>query len=169
MNVFDLAMQMELDGKDHYEKLSAAAPSTDLKRIFSMLAASEMKHYHAFKSIKMEEPMEMAGFSDLCADLVQMNGFFLGLKIDDELLGNLKTTQDALRHAMIVEQDSIRLYEDIVKTQQHHICNSEAVPVLLKIVEEEKKHYDLVENIHQIIDKYQHFQVIHKFGTHRDI
>ena len=169
MNVFDLAMQMELDSKDHYEKMRDMTPVTGLKKIFAVLADSEITHYHVFKSIKAEKSLELAAFPDLSTDLEQTKNTFTALQINDELLGKMKTTQDGLLHAMNVEKDTISLYEDIVKTHQQHVCNSEVVPVLMKIVEEEKKHFDLLQNIHQIIDKFENFKVIHKFGKHAEI
>ena len=169
MNVFDLVMQMELDSKEHYEKLGEAAPVAGLKKVFSMLAASELKHYHAVKSIKINKPVEMADIPDHTTDLEHSKTSLSSLQVDDELLARIKTTLDALRHAMKVEEDSIRLYEDIIKTQQHHISNIEVVPILLKIIAEEKKHFDVVQNIHEIIEKFENGKVLHKFGKHREI
>ena len=52
MNVFDFAMQMELDGKSHYEKLAAATSVMGLHNIFIILASDEQKHYDTIEAMK---------------------------------------------------------------------------------------------------------------------
>ena len=53
MNVFDFAMQMEIDGKAHYEKLAAGTSIAGLQNIFLMLAADEQKHYEVVQAMKV--------------------------------------------------------------------------------------------------------------------
>ncbi|HZV82039.1 MAG TPA: ferritin family protein, partial [Geobacteraceae bacterium] len=56
MNVFDFAMKMEADGKALYEKLAAETGVSELKRIFTLLAAAEDEHCKAIGAMKKETP-----------------------------------------------------------------------------------------------------------------
>ena len=51
MNVFEYAMQMELDGKAYYEEAAAKIDSPELKKILLEIAGDEQKHYNLFKSM----------------------------------------------------------------------------------------------------------------------
>jgi len=44
MNIYEFALQMELDGKAFYTKIAAAAQEIGLQTIFSRLADDEEKH-----------------------------------------------------------------------------------------------------------------------------
>ena len=143
MNIFDFAMEMELDGKAHYEKLAAGAAITGLKNIFAMLAADEQKHYDVIQSLKAGGYGAMGG----SATLDEARNVFQGLMNEKPLLGGLHKDLDGYRYAMHVEADSVKLYEDMAKKEKSVEC----VQLLLKIANEEKKHYNIMENLYDFV------------------
>ncbi len=143
MNVFDFAMEMELDGKAHYEKLAARTPIVGLKNIFNMLAADEQKHYETIQSMKTGSFGAMAGSTALD----QARNVFQGFMNDKTLLGSLHKDLDGYRYAMHVEADSVKLYENMAKKENSVEC----VQLLLKIANEEKKHYNIMENLYDFV------------------
>lgn len=162
MNVLDFAMQMELDGKAHYEGLERDTPVAGLKKIFSILAADEQKHYDVVAAMKTGVTPEMADSTAL----EDAKHIFQTLKIEESLLDELKTKLDVYRYAMKIEADSIQLYEDVARREKTG-GNPAVVPLLVKIIEEEKKHYNIVENIHDLIAEYENFLVWHEFSAVR--
>lgn len=164
MNVLDFAMQMELDGKAHYEHLEQETPVAGLKKIFSILAADEQKHYDVADAMKSGVTPEMADSTALA----DAKNIFQTLKIEESLLDELKTKLDGYRYAMKIEADSIQLYEDIAR-KESAASNQAVVPLLLKIIEEEKKHYNIVENIHDLIAEYENFLVWYEFSAIREL
>jgi rubrerythrin len=143
MNVFDFALEMELDGKAHYENLAAGTPIVGLKNIFTMLAADEQKHFDTIQSMK-------AGSIGAMADstaLDQAKNVFQGFMNESTLLGGLHKDLDGYRYAMHVEADSVKLYEDMAKKDNRVEC----VQLLLKIANEEKKHYNIMENLYDFV------------------
>jgi len=143
MNVFDFAMQMEMDGKAHYEKLAAGTPVAGLKKIFGMLADDEQKHFDAIQAMK-------SGGLDIIAGstaLDEARNVFHGLMDDRTPLGGLKKDLDGYRHAMKIEADSVKLYEDMAKKENRE----NIVQLLLKIANEEKKHYNIMENLYDFV------------------
>jgi rubrerythrin len=143
MNVFDFALQMEMDGKAHYEKLAAGTPVAGLKKIFAMLAADEQKHFETIQAMKSGGNDSMAGSTALD----EARNVFQGLMNDSAPLGRLKKDLDGYRHAMKIEADSVKLYEDMAKKE-----NRENIALLLlKIANEEKKHYNIMENLYDFV------------------
>jgi rubrerythrin len=143
MNVFDFAMQMELDGKAHYEKLAAGTPVMGLHNIFIMLAADEQKHYDVIQSMKAGSRGAMA--SSLVLD--EAKNVFQALINDKAQAGALRKDLDGYRYAMKVESDSVIFYEDMAKKEDA----VEIVQLLLKIANEEKKHYNIMENLYDFV------------------
>jgi rubrerythrin len=161
MNVFDFAMQMEMDGKAHYEKLAAGTPIVGLRTIFGRLAADEQKHYDTIQAMK-------AGGSGAMADstvLDEAKNVFQELMSEKTLLGSLKKDLDGYRHAMKIEADSVSLYEDLAKNEN----SPETVLLLLKIANEEKKHYNIMENLYDFVLAPQNFLAWGEFSNLREL
>ena len=157
MNVFDFAMQMERDGKTHYEKLAAGTPIVGLKNIFSMLAADEQKHFETIQAMKTGANDAMAG----SIALDEAKNVFQGLMNDRTLPGVLKKDLDGYLYAMKVEADSVKLYEDMAKKENR----AEIVQLLLKIANEEKKHYNIMENLYDFVLAPQNFLAWGEFSN----
>ncbi len=143
MNVFDFAMKMEMDGKAYYEKLAADTNVVGLKAIFVRLAADEQKHYDVVKAMKEGGGWPMADTTVLD----DAKNVFRDLMGDKTIVGGLRKDLDAYLHAMKVEADSVRLYEDMAKKE----ANAETVQLLLKIANEETKHYNIMENLYDLV------------------
>ncbi len=52
MDIYEFAMQMELDGRNFYLELAGKAKEQGLQSIMEMLAADEMKHYNILQDMK---------------------------------------------------------------------------------------------------------------------
>jgi len=157
MNVFDFAMQMEKDGKTHYEKLAAGTPIVGLKNIFSLLAADEQKHFETIQAMKTGANDAMAG----SIALDEAKNVFQGLMNDRTLPGVLKKDLDGYLYAMKVEADSVKLYEDMAKKENR----ADVVQLLLKIANEEKKHYNIMENLYDFVLAPQNFLAWGEFSN----
>lgn len=146
MKLLDFAMQMELDGKAYYERLENETPDAGLRKIFSILAADEDKHYQTLHDLRSGVGREM---SDSNA-LEEAKSIFKAMRIEDTVIDKLREKKDIYLHAMQMEVDSIRIYEDIVG-EESKSGDPLAVSVIKKIIDEEKKHYNSMENIHDLI------------------
>lgn len=143
MNIFDFAMKMELDGKAYYEKLAADASDGGLKSIFSNLAADEQKHYEIIQSIKSGTKLTMADSTVL----EKAKNLFEQLMTDKSIAATLKKSLDGYQHARKIEADSVKFYEDMAKKED----NPETVQILLRIANEEKKHFNILDNLYDYI------------------
>lgn len=142
MKVLDYALQMEADGKEYYEVMARQAVQPGLKTIFMRLAEDEQKHYEVFKKL-------IAGSSDLRMQestvLAEAKNVFAELQ--SENLAGVADSLAAYRHAMKLEAESCRLYEQAAKDEQSPAIQT----LLLKIAEEEQKHFNILENIYLFI------------------
>ena len=140
MNVFDFAMKMEVDGKAYYEKLAGQASLPGLRTIFTRLAKDEQKHFEIFQALQSGSKAPVMQESTALADA--RNIFTEMLKDAADAAGS-KDDLAAYRHAMKLEADSFRLYEEAAAKE----AGAEIRDLLLKIAKEEHKHFSILENI----------------------
>jgi rubrerythrin len=139
MNIVKFALKMELDGKAYYEKLAAGTSDTGLKAIFTTLAADEQKHYETIQSIKsgsnwvMKESTVLESAKNLFEILIR----------DKTSADGMKESLDGYQFARKVEADSVKFYEDAAKKES----NAATKQLLLRIAGEEKKHYNILDNL----------------------
>lgn len=140
MNVFDFAIKMELDGKSFYEKLARESRHDGLRGIFRRLAADEQKHHDIFLALKKENrPQTMQGSTALEG----AKSVFADLLARKENLGPAGDLE-GYRHAMKMEEDSFRLYEDAAKKERDPGVRD----LLLLIAAEEHRHFNILQNIY---------------------
>ena len=139
MNVFDFAMKMELQGKACYENLAASAREPGLKTIFTGLAEDEQKHYDTFLALKEGKTWSMPD----SRMLDRAKTVFADLLKDKEHLAGLRDDLDGYKIGLKIEADSVKLYEDMAKKEQ----DPDILQLYLRLANEEKKHYNILENI----------------------
>jgi len=157
MNVFDFAMKMELQGKACYENLAASTQVAGLRNIFNGLAADEQKHYEVFRGLKEGKAFTMAD----SRMLEQAKSVFRELVGDKERSTGLHEDLDGYRLGLKIEADSVKLYEDMAKREQ----NPETVQLYLRIANEEKKHFNIMENICDFVMKPKYFLEWREFSN----
>ena len=138
MDIFEFAIQMERDGQEFYRRLASKTAHTGIQNILAMLADDELKHEKAIKKVQtagsvMPETEVLDKAKNVFRQMQDFGGNF-DLSGDEEKL---------YRQAMELENKSIAFYRD--KADQ--VSTPEQKTLFLKLVEEEKKHYFLLENL----------------------
>ena len=157
MDVFDFAMKMELQGKACYENLAASTKVPGLKNIFTGLAADEQKHYEVFRGLKEGKAFNMTD----SRMLEQAKSVFRDLLADKDRIVGLREDLDGYRLGLKIEADSVKLYEEMAKAEK----NPETVQLYLKIANEEKKHFNIMENICDFVMKPRYFLEWREFSN----
>lgn len=139
MNIFDFALQMEENGKVFYEKLASDAKIRGLQNIFADLAKDEQKHYELFVAMRAGQNVHMTDSTVL----EQSRNLFTTLLADKNAPPPARDDLDGYRYAMQLEAESFRLYEDAAHKEER----SEVKELLLRIAAEERKHFNILENI----------------------
>jgi rubrerythrin len=161
MNVFDFAMKMELQGKACYENLAASTKVPGLKTIFTGLAADEQKHYEIFRGLKEGKEWTMTD----SRMLEQARSVFRDMLADKEHLVELHEDLDAYKVGLKIEADSVKLYEDMAKKEK----DPETVQLYLKIANEEKKHYNIVDNICDFVMRPKYYLEWREFSNLQEL
>jgi rubrerythrin len=157
MDIYEFAMKMELDGKTYYQKLAADTADVGLKSIFTNLASDEQKHYEAILSIKSGTVLKMSDSTVL----EEAKNLFEQLVSDKNVAVVLKKSLDGYQHARKIEADSVKLYEDMAKKED----NPEIVQILLRIANEEKKHFNILDNLCEYVFAPQYFLAWGEFSN----
>jgi rubrerythrin len=145
MNVLDFAIEMENDGFEYYTNLADSSSLPGLKTIFSSLAEDELKHAEAFKALNEGKPIDGLPVSDA---LGTAQNIFKKLPAITGESDSIADTLKAYRHAMKLEANSFRFYEEIASKE----TNAKVKALLLQIAEEEHKHFNILENIYNFVN-----------------
>lgn len=144
MNIYEFAMDMELDGKKYYEGLMNNATNEGIKNIFKMLAEDEQKHYDIIKEMKNKGDLNVSSET-----LRNANNIFSNMLKSKEKFNGDDSTIKAYKHARELEEKSIKMYEDY-----YGKANEESEKILFKrLAEEEKKHRLILDNIIEFVNE----------------
>ena len=143
MYVLNFALQLEKVGKEYFEKLAADSSLPGIKNIFRMLAAEQQELYNSFKSLQSTVNTPL---------LVDSKALERALDIfaqifNEATVGLLRNDLDAYRHAMKIEAEIVRFFEEMAQLE----TNEDAKILLKEIAEEEKKLYATIEDIHDFV------------------
>ncbi|TFG45793.1 MAG: rubrerythrin [Candidatus Brocadiia bacterium] len=146
MDIFEFAMKMEKDGEYYYRRLVEKTENKGIKTILTMLADEEVKHYKAIEQIKTQKP-QMAD----SAILAKSKNIFEQIKRDDDAL-DLDAGQISLyKKAQNIEKQSQDFY--LLKVAVVH--EPDHRELFLKLAEEEKKHYFILQHIIDFVSRPQ--------------
>lgn len=143
MHVINFALEMEKVGKEYFEKLADETSLIGVKNIFKMLAAEQQNLYNIFKAIESKANTPL---------LVDSNALERAINIFTKIFneaskGILRNDLDAYEHAMKIEADIVKFFEDMAQLE----TNQDAKTLLREIADEEKKLYISIENIHDFV------------------
>jgi len=141
MDIFEFAMQMELDGAKLYRDLAENSQDAGVKRILGQLAEDEDKHYEILKSMSESVDPEMAETSVL-TDAI--NIFAAVTKDDLDLSGE---QVDVYRRAVEIEAKSEAFY--IEKAEE--VKSPAQRKLLLRLADEERRHKHLLDGMVELL------------------
>lgn len=146
MNILIYAMQMEKDGEDYYYQLAQQTDNKGLRTILEMLATEEAKHYKAIEQMRDARP-KMAE-TDILSDA---RNVFVQIKESGESFDPDLGQIEFYKKAQAIEQKSMDFYSE--KADEVELEYQKEF--LLKLAEEEKKHYFLLENMIECVSRPQ--------------
>lgn len=143
MTIYEFAMQMERDGEAFYRDLAARTSQPGVKRILTILAEDEVKHYHVVEQMAKNAAVDMAETTVL-ADARNIFAGMQGTAFDLEGI-----QVDLYRQAQEIERQSQAFYEE----KAGEVSDPPAKALLLKIADEEQRHYFLLDHIVEFMDR----------------
>ncbi len=145
MNVYEYAMKVEKDGEAYYRELASKSPNNGLKRIFTMLADEEVKHYNVFKNMMKKNDIDINKL-DIITDTKTI---FETLSNEKNNINFSEEQIEFYKEAIKKEENSHQFYLD--KSNEVETENEKAI--FIKIAEEEIKHRKVLEEIVEFIQE----------------
>lgn len=137
MDIYTYAMQMEKDGEQYYREIAAQTQNEGVRNILTMLADAEVRHYETFERMKKHEPLPAPHLGYLSG----IKTIFAELRERKRALTN-GSQKELYQRAQKLEEKTRDFYREkageVDQTQKE---------ILLKIANEEQKHYDILENL----------------------
>ena len=144
MDIFEYAMQMEKDGENFYRGLVEKVGNKGVKTILTMLADEEVKHYKLLSKAQSEE-MKLSDTTILADAKNVFKQMKEGKEEFDVGVGQVQL----YREAQQIEKRSRDFY--LEKSEQ--VEQGYHKELFLKLAEEEKKHYLLLDNIIEFVSR----------------
>ncbi len=144
MTIYQFAMQMEKDGENYYRELSERANHEGLKRIFTLLANEEVKHYKVIEQLSKKIPNPYMAEEKIFENI---KNIFAEMKELGQDFSFGASEVDLYRKAQDIEKKSREFYME----RANEVEGEAEKQVLLKLAEEEKKHWFLMENLVEFI------------------
>jgi rubrerythrin len=138
MDILEYAMQVEKEGEAQYRELAERSNNPGMKKILTELADSEVEHYNVFKAIK--ENSDIPGIDE--AILPNVKNIFSEMKRDKAFYVDA-TEIELYRKALVHEKKSQAFY----RQKAEEVDAPALKEMLLKIAEEEAKHYQVLEGL----------------------
>ncbi len=144
VDILEYAMQMEKDGENYYHQLAQQTANKGLKTILVMLADEEIKHYNAVEKMRTVKPpiAETTILTDAKNVFVQIKESSESFDVD------IKKTE-IYRKAQDIEEASRNFYLE----KADEVEEKYQKEIFLRLADEEKKHYFLLENIIEFVSR----------------
>ncbi|MFZ0034573.1 MAG: ferritin family protein [Sedimentisphaerales bacterium] len=144
MNIFEFAMEKEKYSEDYYRRLAAKSNNKGLETVFNMLADEEAKHYKIVSDRKKDVAPDLAETTVL----TDAKNVFAKMRESAQSFNFDISQTELYRKALKIEKQSQDFYlgkaNDVEKTHKE---------IFLKLADEEKKHYFLLENIIDFVSR----------------
>ncbi len=142
--IFQIAINIEENGKRFYEKAMELIDDKDAKALLASLAKEELEHLKKFTELKEQLPKEAAAgtvwdpendMNNYLHMVADMNVFSSDFNLKDEL-SQVKSAEDALKFGIQFEKDSIIFFLTI----QDATDEAKGRELIGQLIEEEKGH-----------------------------
>lgn len=145
MDIFDYAMQLEKDGENYYREGAARSASIGMKKIMTMLADAEVKHYNVFKQMKEGQPANMPE----ATILKDVKNVFVSMKEQGDLGGMDGSEIEFYRKAQDIEKKT----EDFYLEKAAQVEDAAQKETFLQVAKEENKHYFILDRIVEFVSR----------------
>lgn len=168
MNIFEFALQMEIEATEFYTGLARKAPEKGPKHIFTELAADHAERRRFIEKVRRTYAAR-TGLDR--RNLTEGASPWHGLPADGGMMADFDD-EEAYRLALKLEEEEIDCFKDLLARSKAR----EAKRVLRKITDEEVRHLDQYRDLYDFINapnqylawgEFSNLDEFHQFG--RDV
>jgi len=147
MNIYDFAIDFEIENREFYEKCAADTSHEDLKKVFLELAEEEKKHENIVRQLKDNKEVDEVEAGILPKAKEAFQKISETMPTGESLLPEEQV--DVYKKAVNLETKSYEFY-----TEKAEESDSELVKKTFnRLAEEEKKHERIIDNIIEMVDR----------------
>ena len=137
MDIYEFAMQMELDGRHFYQDLAKKTKNAGIKSVLTMMAESEAKHYNVILDMQKNDKAE---YSKDVEVLTKIKNVFSKMKEEKEIDVDVSQVE-FYKKASEIEADSEKFYLERADEEK----DPHRKEIFLTLANEEKGHCILLE------------------------
>ena len=154
MDIFEFAMKFEKDGESYYREIASKTGDKGLATIMNMLADEEEHHYQIVSEMKRRTPaLPPTGILKNVKNVFEKNAG------DKSYFNPDKAQVELYKHAQELEKQS----EDFYKAKAGEVKEAAQKDVLMRLAEEEHRHYFILEHIIQFVSRPEHWLADREF------
>jgi rubrerythrin len=147
MNIYEYAMRMEKDGEQYYRLLAEDSKTTGLRKIFTMLADEEVKHYKIID--RMARKSALTPFAETSI-LNGVKNVFQDMKDSrQELHIDSMAATESYRKACDLEEQSRIFYQE----KAEEVGSDQARKIFLRLADEEQEHFRIMETLVEFVSR----------------
>jgi rubrerythrin len=147
MDIFEFAKEKEKYAEEFYRDRAAKSPDKGLAEIFLLLANEEEKHFDLIEKMQAEVPAELTETTVLS----DATDIFEKIREGAKKFSFDRSELELYKEAQKMEQNARDYYLD--KADQVEVQAQK--DIFIKLAEEEKKHYFLLDNIIDFVSRPQ--------------
>ena len=152
MDIFDVALKMELESEKYYREQAKITDFSDLRVLLEKLAEEEAKHYKIVEALRLQNKESLSDEGSLA----KIENIFTSYIKDAEALRKAISIEkskeeqiDVYRVALVKENKSVEVYEKMmVQAQSTH-----AKAVIERLIKEEQSHAEAIDEIIDLLNK----------------
>jgi rubrerythrin len=147
MDIYEFALQMEKDGEIYYRELKKENSSAGLKKIFTLLADEEVKHYKLIEKLRRKSDSPQLEDTQI---LKNVKNIFIEMK-NSKQEWHIDATKETIAYskAYDIERRSRIFYQEKAAEAK----DEQAQMFLSKLAKEEEKHMLIMENIVEFVSR----------------
>ncbi len=147
MNIYDFAIDFEIENREFYEECAANTSHEELKQVFLELAGEEKKHENIVRQLKEDKKVDEVEAGILPKAKEAFQKISETMPTGESLLPEEQV--DVYKKAVNLETKSYEFY-----TEKAEESDSELVKKTFnRLAEEEKKHEKIISNIIEMVDR----------------
>lgn len=147
MNIYDFAIDFEIENRKFYEECAENTTQTDLKNVFLELAEEEKKHENIVRQLKENKEVDEVETGIITKAKDAFEKISKNMPTGEGIMPDEQV--DVYKKAIDLETNSYEFY--LEKAEE---SDSEVVEKTFKrLAEEEKKHEKIIGNIIEMVDR----------------
>ena len=143
---WELAKDMELEGKKFYERIAAESEIKELKGVFNFLALQEEVHYHAFCRLEGNEDVSL---DEKISALRKAKEVFSTIAPDFSAPPELNTATEAYKKARKLELAAVKYYRSLLESEE----SADQQKAIEQIIREEESHIQVLDALIEFISR----------------